>query len=164
MDWIQIMSIMGGFIGGGGLTALFTLKFSRKKAGADADNAAITALNNAITTMTGIDSSKDDEIADLKAENTELRQQIGKLQAHLADKRCECTTKGYYMCVHQGCSLRRPALGRGKTFFDEHKDEVDFGADFYTVEELMRAYKAQEADRIKMIGYEDAAEANRETR
>ena len=63
MDWIQIISIMGGFIGGGGLTALFTLKFSRRKAGADADNAAITALNNAITTMTGIDNGKDDEIA-----------------------------------------------------------------------------------------------------
>lgn len=141
MDWIQIISIVVGFVGGGGLTALFTLRFTRKKAGADADNAAINALNNAISTMTGIDNSKDNEITDLKAENTELRQQIGKLQAHLSDKRCECTTKGYYMCVHQGCSLRRPALGRGKTFFDEYKDAVDFGADFYSVEELLEEHK-----------------------
>lgn len=134
MDWIQIISILGGFIGGGGLTALFTLKFSRKKAGADADNAAITALNNAITTMTGIDNGKDDEITSLKTENSTLRAQI-------ADKRCECTTKGYYMCVHQGCVLRRPSLGRGKAYFAEHGQEADFGADFHSVEELLAERK-----------------------
>ena len=154
MDWIQIISILGGFIGGGGLTALFTLKFSRKKAGADADNAAITALNNAITTMTGIDNGKDDEIASLKTENSTLRAQIGDLQTQIADKRCECTTKGYYMCVHQGCVLRRPSLGRGKAYFAEHGQEVDFGADFYTVEELLDEYK--ENAKLKMIEHDEA--------
>lgn len=141
MDWIQIISILGGFIGGGGLTALFTLKFSRRKAGADADNAAITALDKAITTMTGIDNGKDDEIASLKTENSTLRAQIGDLQKQIADKRCECTTKGYYMCVHQGCVLRRPSLGRGKAYFAEHGQEVDFGADFHSVEELLAERK-----------------------
>lgn len=147
MDWIQIISILGGFIGGGGLTALFTLKFSRKKAGAEADNAAITALNNAITTMTDIDNGKD-------AENTTLRAQIGDLQTQLADKRCECTTKGYYMCVHQGCVLRRPSLGRGRAYFKEHCDEMDFGADFYTVEELLDEYR--ENAKLKMIEHDEA--------
>ncbi len=156
MDWIQIMSIMGGFIGGGGLTALFTLKFSRRKAGADADNAAITALNNAITTMTGIDNGKDDEIAGLKTENAGLRSQIGDLQKQLADKRCECTTKGYYMCVHQGCVLRRPSLGRGKTYFAEHGQEVDFGADFATIEELMDEHRKNTA--VRYIEHETGTE------
>lgn len=154
MDWMQIISILGGFIGGGGLTALFTLKFLRKKAGADADNAAITALNNAITTMTDIDNGKDAEIASLKSENTTLRTQIEDLQTQLADKRCECTTKGYYMCVHQGCVLRRPSLGRGRAYFKEHCDEMDFGADFYTVEELLDEYR--ENAKLKMIEHDEA--------
>lgn len=154
MDWIQIISILGGFIGGGGLTALFTLKFSRKKAGAEADNAAITALNNAITTMTDIDNGKDAEISSLKSENTTLRAQIGDLQTQLADKRCACTTKGYYMCVHQGCVLRRPSLGRGRAYFKEHCDEMDFGADFYTVEELLDEYR--ENAKLRMIEHDEA--------
>lgn len=152
MDWVQILSIAGGFLGGGGLTALFTLKFIRKKAGADADNAAINALNNAIATMTSIDNGKDAEIASLKTENDELRTQIGDLQKQLADKRCECTTKGYYMCVHQGCVLRRPSLGRGKTYFAEHGQEVDFGADFDTVEELLHEHRKN--FEVKMIEHE----------
>lgn len=142
MDWIQILTLILGFLGGGGgLTALVTIRSQQKKAGADADNAAITALNNAITTMTGIDNDKDREIADLKTENSELRTQIGDLQKQIADKRCECTTKSYYMCVHQGCVLRRPSLGRGKNYFSEHWQDADFGADFYTVEELLDEYR-----------------------
>lgn len=143
MDWIQIITLIGGFIGGGGLMTLITARAQKKKVGAEADNAAIEALNNAITTMTGIDNDKDREIADLKSENGELRKTIGDLQSQLADKRCECTTKGYYMCVHQGCVVRRPSLGRGKTYFSEHGQEVDFGADFDTIEELLREHKKQ---------------------
>ena len=142
MDWIQILTLVLGFLGGGGgLTALVTIRSQQKKAGADADNAAITALNNAITTMTDIDNEKDAEIASLKSENTTLRTQIEDLQTQLSDKRCECTTKGYYMCVHQGCVLRRPSLGRGKTYFSEHGNDADFGADFYTVEEILDEYR-----------------------
>ena len=152
MDWMQIISLIGGFVGGGGLTALVTLKFSRRKAGAEADGAAIDALNNAISTMKGIDNDKDRDIADLKAENSSLREQLEKVQEHLADKRCECTTKGYYMCIHQGCVLRRPALGRGKTYFAEHGDDVDFGADFDTVEELLEEHRKNNV--LKMIEYD----------
>lgn len=141
MDWTQILSLLGGLIGGGGLSVLITLKYARKKAGAEADNAAITALNNAIGTLTTIDDNKDKEIADLKAENATLQTSVSDLQTQLADKRCECTTKGYYMCVHQGCVLRRPSSGRGRAYFKEHCDETDFGADFYTVEELLDNYK-----------------------
>lgn len=154
MDWAQIATLLGGFIGGGGLMTLITARAQRKKVGAEADNAAITALNNAITTMTDIDNGKDAEIASLKSENTTLRAQIGDMQTQLADKRCECTTKGYYMCVHQGCVLRRPSLGRGRAYFKEHCDEMDFGADFYTVEELLDEYKKNA--KLKMIEHDEA--------
>lgn len=153
MDWIQILTLIFGFLGGGGgITALATIKFKRKKEGAEAADAAIEALNKAIETLKGIDNDKDKEITDLKAESKELRAQIGDLQKHLADKRCECTTKGYYMCVHQGCVLRRPSLGRGKTYFVEHGQEEDFGADFYTVDELLEEHRKNNA--LKMIEYD----------
>ena len=104
--------------------------------------------------MTDIDNGKDAEIASLKSENSTLRTQIEDLQTQLADKRCECTTKGYYMCVHQGCVLRRPSLGRGRAYFKEHCDEIDFGADFYTVEELLDEYR--ENAKLKMIEHDEA--------
>lgn len=141
MDWTQILSIVAGFVGGGGVVTLATLRSTRKKANAEADGTAVEALNNAIETLKALDDDKDNEIADLKKENADLREANNQLQTHIADLRCECTTKGYYMCVHQGCIVRRPTLGRGKTYFTEHGKDVDFGADYTPIEELIAEHK-----------------------
>lgn len=66
---------------------------------------------------------------------------IAELQKALADKRCECTTKGYYMCIHQGCVLRRPSLGRGKEYYKAHAADADFGADYTPVEDLLAEHR-----------------------
>ena len=136
MDWTLILSTLTALIGGGALSTLATLRATRKKAGADADNAAIAGLKAAIAELR--DMQSDSDRRDEKKDKL-----IAELQKALADKRCECTTKGYYMCIHQGCVLRRPSLGRGKEYYKAHESDTDFGADYTPVEELLEEYRTK---------------------
>ena len=146
MDWVKFAEIIIAFLTGGGLLKLATLRSSKKKGEAEADGAVVNVLNEVINTLHTVDDNKDKEIADLKKECREKSEMIINLQQQLADKRCENTTKGYYMCVHQGCVLRRPTMGRGKEYYDAHSKEVDFGADFESVEQLLKAYKLEKKE------------------
>lgn len=134
MDWTLIVSNLTTLIGGGALSTLVTLRAIRKKAGADADNAAIEGLKAAIAELR--DMQSDSDRRDEKKDKL-----IAELQKALADKRCECTTKGYYMCIHQGCVLRRPSLGRGKEYYKAHAADADFGADYTPVEDLLAEHR-----------------------
>lgn len=134
MDWTLIVSNLTTLIGGGALSTLVTLRATRKKAGADADNAAIKGLKDAIAELR--DMQSDSDRRDEKKDKL-----IAELQKALADKRCECTTKGYYMCIHQGCVLRRPSLGRGKEYYKAHAADADFGADYTPVEDLLAEHR-----------------------
>ncbi len=141
MDWVKFVETLIAFLMGGGLFKLATLKSSKKKGDAEADGAVVNVLNEVINTLHSVDDNKDKEIAALKAECREKNEQ-------LADKRCENTTKGYYMCVHQGCVLRRPAMGRGKEYYSAHCKEIDFGADYDTVEQLLKQYKLEKKEEL----------------
>ncbi len=136
MDWTLIISNLAALIGGGALSTFVTLRATRKKAEADADNAAIKGLKAAIAELR--DMQSDSDRRDEKKDKL-----IADLQKALADKRCECTTKGYYMCIHQGCVLRRPSLGRGKEYYKAHAADADFGADYTPIEELLEEYRTK---------------------
>lgn len=136
MNWTLIISNLAALIGGGALSTLATLRATRKKAGADADNAAIEGLNAAIAELRDMQSE-----CDRREEKKDKL--IADLQKALADKRCECTTKGYYMCIHQGCVLRRPSLGRGKEYYKAHAADADFGADYTPIEKLLEEYRTK---------------------
>lgn len=136
MNWTLIISNLAALIGGGALSTLVTLRATRKKAGADADNAAIEGLKAAIAELR--DMQSDSDRRDEKKDKL-----IAELQKALADKRCECTTKGYYICIHQGCVLRRPSLGRGKEYYKAHAADADFGADYTPIEELLEEYRTK---------------------
>lgn len=136
MNWTLIISNLAALIGGGALSTFVTLRATRKKAEADADNAAIDGLKAAIAELR--DMQSDSDRRDEKKDKL-----VADLQKALADKRCECTTKGYYMCIHQGCVLRRPSLGRGKEYYKAHAADADFGADYTPIEELLEEYRTK---------------------
>lgn len=139
MDWISVITGVIGLIGGGIGTRIVTIKSTKRKAGAEADSAAIEALKSAIAELREMQEESGAREDKLNAQIADRDAKIEKLHSELADKRCENTTKGYYMCVHQGCALRRPSLGRGKEYYSQHIGEDDFGADFLSVEELLDA-------------------------
>lgn len=151
--WTEILTHLLTLVTGGSLTAFVTLKAARRKAAAEADGAmvdvfrnAIEALRGAISELKGNQSEANAREDKLNAQLTERDARIEELHKQLADKRCENTTKGYYMCVHQGCVLRCPSLGRGKEYYIKHSGEEDFGADFLTVEELIENRRNAMAD------------------
>lgn len=133
INWQALIEIALGLIGGGIIGRFLRLKADTRKAGAEADNTAIDGLNATIQQLAGQLAARDEDIKERDAK-------IDALTADLTSKQNECTTKGYYMCVHQGCKLRRPTLGRGHQYFDQHRAEQDFGADFTPVEELLDNY------------------------
>lgn len=136
MNWTEILNMLLPLLFGGGIATFATLRATRKRANAEADNTAIEGLRAAIAELR--DMQSDSDRRDEKKDKL-----IAELQKALADKRCECTTKGYYMCIHQGCALRRPSLGRGKEYYKAHESDTDFGADYTPVEELLEEYKAK---------------------
>lgn len=133
MDWISIIEMVLSFALGGGIASLFMIGVNKSKGKAETKDIAIGSLENTINEL----SEQLSAAAEREARKDEL---IERQMTDIADKRCECTTKGYYMCVHQGCRLRCPSLGRGKEYFKSHQSEEDFGADFMTVEELIAKY------------------------
>lgn len=137
MDWTTVITGAVALISGGVVTRLVTLKSTRRKAGAEAESAAIEALKSAIGELREMQAESAGREDRLNDQIRERDAKIEELQAAIADKRCENTAKGYYMCVHQGCMLRRPSLGQGKEYYKAHHAEENFGADYYTVEELL---------------------------
>lgn len=130
MEWTQILIALSTFVSGGGIAALVTLRSKKVIGKADADIAQINALERALKIV----DNKDAIIEGLNGK-------IEQLQEELAKKRDENTTKGYYMCVHLGCPLRRPGLGRGKVYFKDHEGEENFGADYNSIDTLYSEYK-----------------------
>lgn len=118
-----ILSSILSLIVGGGLTALLTMRSTRKKADAEASQEDIKAIDQSI-----------ELVKELQEQNTELQRKI-------ADLRSENTTKGFYLCVHMGCPLRRPTLGRGRIYFDKHREEENLGGDYTPIETLFADYK-----------------------
>ena len=155
LDWTNILSMAFGGAGIiGAVVTLVNLRATKKKANAEADGAVVDALNAAIDglrdTISELRDMQNESDARDEKKNELIKEKdalIADLQKHLADKRCENTTKGYYMCVHQGCVVRRPSLGRGKEYFASHEKEYDFGADFTPIEDLIEEYRRRkEAD------------------
>lgn len=158
MDWMTIITSATALLEGGIILRMATLKSAKRKAGAEADNAGIDALKNAISELRELQTESGAREDKLNAQIAERDAKIEKLHGELSDKRCENTTKGYYMCVHQGCVVRCPSLGRGKEYYKQHVGEDDFGADYYTIEELLEMRKAEGRKAVKK-GKKKVAEA-----
>ena len=136
MDWTAIITGILTFIAGGGLVAIFTLPAIRKKANAEADNAVIEPLKQAINILN----------EQLKAANATIEEKnsiIEQKTQHefvLANK---LTALYDDMCVHKGCKLRKPHQGQGQRWYEDHKDDPSLGCDYLSVEWLLKQWRAR---------------------
>ena len=134
MDWVTLVSSIGTFIVGGGLVALVTIPAARKKANAEADNAAIEPLKQAISILNDqIKTAHEtieakDKIIEQKTQHEILL--TNKLTAIFDD-----------MCIHKGCKLRKPHQGQGQRWYEDHSDDPTLGCDFLSVETLLKKWR-----------------------
>ncbi len=141
MDWIELIKYIVTALCGGGLAGVLTFGITKKKMNAEAKSAAAAADEAYAKVMkehVDLIKTLEGRIAELlhkyQTDTDALNEEIKKLIE-------EASTKGFCMCVHMGCVVRHPAPGRGAIYYDQHKDEMDFGVDYIPIEELIARYK-----------------------
>ena len=136
MDWTAIIASICTFIVGGGLVAIFTLRAARKKANAEADNAAIEPLKQAINILA---EQLDRANKTIEEKNTIIEQKT-QHEFVLANK---LTALYDDMCVHKGCKIRKPHQGQGQRWYEDHKDDPSLGCDYLSIETLLKQWRAR---------------------
>lgn len=134
MDWVTIITGILTFIAGGGLVAIFTMPAIRRKANAEADNAVIEPLKQAISILNEQLRTANENIA----EKNRIIEQKTQHEFVLSNK---LTALYDDMCVHKGCKLRKPHQGQGQRWYDDHKDDPSLGCDYLSVEWLLKLWR-----------------------
>lgn len=78
---------------------------------------------------------KDGEIAQLTAERADL----------IATQSCLFDD----MCIHKGCRLRKPHQGKGSLWYQKYKDDPTQGADYDSIDTLLKRDRAERLTREK---------------
>lgn len=138
MDWTAIITGILTFIAGGGLVAIFTLPAIRKKANAEADNAVIEPLKQAINIL-------NEQLKNANATVEEKNRIIEQKTQHELVLSNKLTALFDDMCVHKGCKLRKPHQGQGQRWYEDHKDDPSLGCDYLSVEWLLKQWRARNA-------------------
>lgn len=139
MDWISLITAIAGLVAGGGIVGIFTLKASRRKADAEASDAAVEPLKRAIDIL---NQQYQTAIETVKAKETCILEQQEKIQM-LTNRLIALYDD---MCVHKGCKLRKPHQGQGQRWYEDHSDDASLGCDFLSVETLLRKWRQSNSD------------------
>ena len=108
-------------------------------------------------------SNKDKEIAAVQHTNDILQQQLDRSAtsiekkdgeiAKLTQERAElmATQSCLFddMCIHKGCRLRKPHQGKGSLWYQQYKEDPTMGADYYSIDTLIKMERAERAAREK---------------
>jgi len=134
MDWTAIITGILTFVAGGGLVAIFTLPAIRKKANAEADNAVIEPLKQAISIL-------NEQLKTANATIDEKNRIIEQKAQHELVLSNKLTALFDDMCIHKGCKLRKPHQGQGQRWYEDHADDPSLGCDFLSVETLLKQWR-----------------------
>lgn len=127
MGWTEIVIAVLGIVGALDLGRLVFFHASKKKANAEADEIAITALKDAIAGLR-------DENTNLRLENESLRDEKIRLTNRL-------TALFDDMCVHKGCCIRKPHQGQGEKWYNDNIDDPSMGCDYESIYTLLKKHK-----------------------
>lgn len=131
MDWTTIITSIVSVICGGGLVGIFTIPQIKKKASAEAGDAAIEALNKAIDTLRNESNTWVQRYNELYEKYTQ--------RGNLYEDKCEeSATAKSMLCIHLGCVLRDPLLGQGDTWMEQHRTDMALNTDYLPVNVLMK--------------------------
>ena len=125
-------------------------------------------------------TNKDKEITAIQHTNDILQQQLDRAAATIEKKEAEnarlmedraelmATQSCLFddMCIHKGCRLRKPHQGKGSLWYQKYKDDPTQGADYESIDTLLKRDRAERAAREKEAAVRKAAagKAAREAR
>lgn len=140
MDWTQIILAIVGLFGVIDLGRIIFFKSSKKQAEGEADSAAVAPLKEANEILRHQLVAANERERELVESNNTLQDKIEKRDENIANLSAKVATIEGLLCIHGGCQLRQPIRGKGRDWYDEHKESSDFGIDCKSCNVLMKEY------------------------
>lgn len=143
MEWTNIIIALIGAVLGGGISIPLTIRQIRRRGNLENESLAIETLSKVIAELKESNAAKDREIDKYKAENEELR----RIKEDKAEENASCKNA---MCLHWGCILRFPGIGRGDEYYQEHHADPAMGGDYEPINNLLKLYGSEKKKRAEI--------------
>lgn len=125
IDWVNVVSIAGTFVAGGGLTAIINRKLNKRtdEAKARQEEAAADAseFDNLKNTYKSDIEELRHEVKELKSRDASKERRLNGLQRVMTAIIARKDYAEYHFCSDLGCQTRLPPIG---TFRTENYDEI----------------------------------------
>lgn len=136
--------IIGAISAGGGLGFVFARKAYRKRQNNEADNVAIEGLKQANSDIRQDNTRLRELLEAERKRNAEAEEhkdaKIEQLYDEKNEEREGRVTAESGFCSHFGCMCRKPAIGQGREWIEEHKNDPGLGVDYLPINMLMKQY------------------------
>ncbi len=138
----EIILAILGIIGAVDLIRLFFVKQDRKQKEADTHQTNAETGNKELETAREANRLLSEQlershetIKSLTEENNALHEEKADL---LATQACLFDD----MCIHKGCSLRKPHPGQGRAWYNKYREDPSLGADYLSIHTLLKQERA----------------------
>lgn len=150
MDWSIIATILAT-LATFDLGKFIFFKITKREKEADVkgkekenESKEVETLRNTIDTLAEQLKSAHATIKDYEERNRALSDENGSLKATV-------TALFDDMCVHKGCRLRKPHQGQGQRWYEEYRKDPSLGADYFSVETLIRQERLRRIAKEKVL-------------
>jgi len=135
MDWTQIIVAVLGVISFADIIRLLFFKEEKRGRQAETKDKEIETLRKANDLLEQQVERSHETIMKLTDENNTLHTEKAEL---LATQACLFDD----MCIHKGCRLRKPHPGQGMKWYNAYREDPALGADYLSIDTLMKQDRA----------------------
>lgn len=133
IDWASLITTIIGFVSGGGIATIITLRATKKKAEAEAENTAISGLNTTIQTL-------ESSVEHLQKTADRREEIIEELRKSINEYVNEIALLKTFVCCHKGCVLRKPTDGSWDSWKEKHDINDNWGQDYIPINQLLKRF------------------------
>ena len=147
-NWASIIVAVCGVISLADLLKFFFIKQDRKRKeveNKDSEKHANSLLAEQLERSHSTIARKDEQINKCQDENAILK----ATQSCLFDD----------MCIHKGCRLRKPHQGQGVLWYENYRNDPALGADYHSVDTLLKIDRAARNRAVKDAEDSDGTES-----
>lgn len=145
MDWTQIALAILGLLGAGDLVRILFFREEKHDKQVETKDKEIETLRKTNDLLEEQVERSHETIMKLTEENNRLHDEKAEL---LATQACLFDD----MCIHKGCRLRKPHPGQGLTWYKKYREDPALGADYLSIDTLMKQDRAERKNAGKEEG------------
>ena len=142
MDWTQIVLGILGLFAVGDLVRILFFREEKHDKQVETKDKEIETLRKTNDLLEQQVERSHETIMKLTEENNKLHDEKAEL---LATQACLFDD----MCIHKGCRLRKPHPGQGIKWYNKYREDPTLGADYLSIDTLMKKDRADRKDGSK---------------